>query len=153
MQKKYPNLSRTGRKPGALGRTPRLVREAISRFVEVNMDGAQALYDRVARKNPSLALEILARFSELVLPKNVSLDAEVKAIPPPTLGISFEDGGPGRVRRVPYVIEVNPHDIDPALATVTVDQPAPGEVTATVEPTVSNTTHEPSVWERLRGTQ
>lgn len=100
MNNRFKGLTRAGmgRKPGATNKITRSVKACVAEFVEHNMDGAQALYDRVAKKNPAMALELLARFAEFVLPKNAYITAEVGPPPkPPSLGftISFENGGPG----------------------------------------------------------
>jgi hypothetical protein len=64
-----PPAAGKGRKKGVPNRTSGALREVVTLFVEHNADGAQALYDRVAAKNPAKALELLARFCEFVLPK------------------------------------------------------------------------------------
>jgi hypothetical protein len=67
-RKKPPNAGK-GRKRGVPNMTTRTVREIFTLFVERNAEGAQGLYDRIAKKNPVAALSLLAKISEFVLPK------------------------------------------------------------------------------------
>lgn len=67
--KRKPPAAGIGRKKGVPNKTTKTVREMYTAFVEHNAEKAQALFDRVARKNPAKALEILAKLSEFVLPK------------------------------------------------------------------------------------
>jgi hypothetical protein len=63
-----PNAGK-GRKPGVPNRVSVDMKALMVHFIEHNLDGAQALYDRVAKKNPGRALGLLARFAGLVLPR------------------------------------------------------------------------------------
>jgi hypothetical protein len=58
-----------GRKRGVPNRTTRTMREILTAFVEHNAEGAQALYDKVAKHNPAKALDIFVKMAEFVLPK------------------------------------------------------------------------------------
>jgi hypothetical protein len=64
-----PPAAGRGKKKGTLNRTTKTVREIFTLFVEHNAEGAQALYDRVAHRNPAAALSLLAKVAEFVLPK------------------------------------------------------------------------------------
>jgi hypothetical protein len=63
-----PNAGK-GRKLGVPNRVSVDMKALMVSFIEHNLDGAQALYDRVAKKNPARALGLLARFAGLVLPR------------------------------------------------------------------------------------
>lgn len=65
---RVPNAPR-GRKLGSANRVTRDMRLIITAFVENNIEGAQTLYDKVAKKNPAKALDILVKMAEFVLPK------------------------------------------------------------------------------------
>jgi hypothetical protein len=82
MADKTKNLTRAGmgRKKGVPNRTPAALREVVAQFVENNAAGAQALYNRVASKNPAKALELLARFAEFVLPKQREITGTLASI-------------------------------------------------------------------------
>jgi hypothetical protein len=67
--KQTPPAAGRGRKRGVPNKTTRTVREIFTLFVEHNAESAQQLYERVAKRNPAKALEILARMSEFVLPR------------------------------------------------------------------------------------
>ncbi len=69
-KRKPPNAGK-GRVKGNPNKLTRSVREVLATFVEHNAAGAQALYDRVAKKDPKGALEIFAKMAEFVLPKLV----------------------------------------------------------------------------------
>jgi Cdc6-like AAA superfamily ATPase len=58
-----------GRPKGTPNKSTAAVREVFSQLVEANAEKAQALFDRVADKDPAKALELLARLSEFVVPK------------------------------------------------------------------------------------
>jgi hypothetical protein len=76
---KPPNAGKRGRKPGTPNRVTRTTRELFSAFVDHNAEKAQALFDRVARKNPAMALRLLASFAEFSLPRlqRTELDATI----------------------------------------------------------------------------
>jgi hypothetical protein len=57
------------RKKGSVNRVTREMRSIIKEFVENNVEGAQALYDKVAKTNPAKALDILVKMAEFVVPK------------------------------------------------------------------------------------
>jgi hypothetical protein len=67
--KKPPNAGKRGRLPGTPNRVTGTTRELFAAFVDHNAGQVQALFDRVARKNPKAALEVLSRFAEFVLPR------------------------------------------------------------------------------------
>jgi hypothetical protein len=73
-----PNAGK-GRKKGVPNRhrLPLSTREALVAFVNRNANNAQALYDRVQKRQPAVALALLAKIAEFVEPK--LLRAEVKA--------------------------------------------------------------------------
>ena len=68
-------MSRDGRKTGGGSRkgipnkATADVRNVFSAFVEANAEKAQALFDRVAVRDPAKALDLLARLAEFVVPK------------------------------------------------------------------------------------
>jgi hypothetical protein len=68
-KRKRPPAAGMGRRRGVLNRTTVDVRKVLTLFVEHNATKAQALFDRVARKNPAKALELFARLAEFVLPR------------------------------------------------------------------------------------
>jgi hypothetical protein len=76
---KPPNAGKRGRKPGTPNKVTRTTRELFSAFVDHNAEKAQALFDRVARKNPAMALRLLASFAEFSLPRlqRTELDATI----------------------------------------------------------------------------
>jgi hypothetical protein len=107
MNQRFKGLTRAGmgRPVGATNKIQRAVKECVAEFVEHNMEGAQALYDKLAKKNPEAALALLAKFAEFVLPRNAHITAEVGRPPkPPSLGfvISFENGGPGLPAKINF---------------------------------------------------
>jgi hypothetical protein len=79
MANRKPPRAGMGRRKGVPNKTTGSVREMFAAFVEGNASRVQILFDRVARKNPAKALEILTRFSEFVMPKlqRTELDAHV----------------------------------------------------------------------------
>lgn len=68
MRKKPPAAGK-GRTRGVPNRVTIDVRQVLTLFIEHNSTKAQALFDRVARKNPAKALELFARLCEFVLPR------------------------------------------------------------------------------------
>jgi len=58
-----------GRKKGAVNRTTKSAREQFTKLVEMNLDNATEWLQRVARKDPARAFDLLLRASEFVLPK------------------------------------------------------------------------------------
>ena len=68
-----PNAGK-GRPRGSPNRATRDVRTVFSAFVEANAEKAQALFDRVASRDPAKALELLARLAEFVIPKLARTD-------------------------------------------------------------------------------
>jgi hypothetical protein len=92
--KRPPNAGRRGRKPG----TPNVVtagtREMFKAFVEGNSGKVQGLFDRVARKNPAKALEILTRFSEFVLPRLHRTELSATITPEPLAAVDFRSLDP-----------------------------------------------------------
>jgi hypothetical protein len=77
-----PNAGR-GRKKGTVNKVTRSTRELFSAFVDHNAEKAQALFDRVARKNPARALQLLSSFAEFSLPRlqRTEMDATLRAAP------------------------------------------------------------------------
>ena len=93
-----PPAAGRGRKRGVPNKTTGAAREVFTQFVERNAEKAQTLFDRIARKNPAKALELLTKLAEFVVPKlqRTEVKASVKMPQPPQFGISFVDGGPGQ---------------------------------------------------------
>jgi hypothetical protein len=87
-----PNAGR-GRKKGSVNVVTRTTREMFSAFVDHNAEKAQALFDRVARKNPARALQLLGSFAEFTLPRLQRTDMNVSTKPTATLP-SFVDMDP-----------------------------------------------------------
>lgn len=91
-----PNAGK-GRGRGSLNKSTRIIKVAVAQFVANNMVAAQQLFDRLAERDPEAALALLAKFTEFVLPRNAHLTAEIEPRPkPPSFGIRFDNGGPGR---------------------------------------------------------
>jgi hypothetical protein len=68
-----PNAGK-GRPRGTPNKATRDVRTFFSAFVEANAEKAQALFDRVAARDPAKALELLARLAEFVIPRLARTD-------------------------------------------------------------------------------
>ena len=83
-KRKKPPAAGMGRRRGVLNRTTIDVRKVLTLFIEHNSTKAQALFDRVARKNPAKALELFARLAEFVLPR---LSRAEVTLPPAMLPI------------------------------------------------------------------
>jgi hypothetical protein len=81
MANRKPPRAGMGRRKGVPNKATGDVRKMFAAFVEGNASRVQILFDRVARKNPAKALEILTRFSEFVMPKlqRAEIDAHVTA--------------------------------------------------------------------------
>jgi hypothetical protein len=90
-QIRKPPAAGMGRKKGVPNKTTRTVREMMAALVENNLAGAQALYDKVSKKNPVKALEILARFAEFVLPKLNRTELQLPTTPISSAPITPED--------------------------------------------------------------
>jgi hypothetical protein len=67
--KKKPPAAGKGRVKGKPNKVTGSVREMFAAFVEGNVPKVQGLFDRVAKKNPIKALEIMVRFAEFVVPR------------------------------------------------------------------------------------
>ena len=93
---KPPNAGK-GRKRGVPNKTTAAAREMFTKFLEANSDRVQGLFDRLAKRDPRGALEVLTKFAEFAVPKLSR--AEIKADPPmrepPIRFCIFPDGGPG----------------------------------------------------------
>jgi hypothetical protein len=83
MSNRKPPAAGRGRVRGVPNRTTATVREVLTRFVEHNAAGAQALYDRVSKRNPGKALEIFARVAEFVLPRLQRTELRLPSAPLP----------------------------------------------------------------------
>ncbi len=87
-----------GRRKGVPNKTTAAAREMFTQFLEANADRVQGLFDRLAKRDPRGALEVLAKFAEYAIPKLGR--TEIKSDPPTcTPGITyciFPDGGPGQ---------------------------------------------------------
>jgi hypothetical protein len=68
-QRKKPPAAGMGRRRGVRNRSSGTVREIFAAFVQHNAQQAQELFDRVAKKNPAMALSLLAKLAEFVLPR------------------------------------------------------------------------------------
>lgn len=64
----------SGRKPGARNKTTTEVKEFYTEFVKKNEGKMQGWLDRIAKKNPAKAFELLLRASEFVYPKKRTID-------------------------------------------------------------------------------
>src|ERR1700722_15635331 len=69
VQRKKPPAAGMGRRRGVRNRSSGSVREIFASFVQNNAAQAQELFDRVAKKNPAMALSLLAKLAEFVLPR------------------------------------------------------------------------------------
>lgn len=58
-----------GSRKGIPNRATADARSVFSALLENNADQAQALFDRVAKKNPGKALDVLAKLAEFCIPK------------------------------------------------------------------------------------
>lgn len=77
-----PPAAGKGRRKGVPNKATSTVREIFVHFVEHNAADAQVLYDKVAKKNPAKALEILAKVAEFVLPKLTRSEVKVTDVTP-----------------------------------------------------------------------
>src|SRR5215469_16223628 len=66
--KKPPNAGK-GRKPGVPNKTTNAARTAISTFIDGKAAEVEALWVRVASRDPAKAVELYAKLAEFVLPK------------------------------------------------------------------------------------
>ena len=57
------------RQKGTPNKATVAVRDVFTAFVEANAEKAQALFDRVAARDPAKALDLLARIAEFGVPK------------------------------------------------------------------------------------
>ena len=69
MRNTAPPAAGKGRPKGSPNKATAVVREIFARFVECNAAKIQDLFDRVAKKDPAKALDLLARIYEFVVPK------------------------------------------------------------------------------------
>jgi hypothetical protein len=94
-----PPAAGRGRKRGTPNKTTSAARKMFTDFLEANVDRVQDLFDRVAKKEPARALELLTKVAEFVIPKlqrtELKGEFDVDMPEPPTFGISFANGGPG----------------------------------------------------------
>jgi hypothetical protein len=58
-----------GRKPGSKNVVTSSMREMVLDFVAHNISGAQELYDRLAKRDPGKALQVLTNLCDFVLPR------------------------------------------------------------------------------------
>ncbi len=109
MSKRKPPNAGKGRVKGVPNRITRDLRKTIKELVETNMPLAQESLDIVRALDPARYVELILKFAEFTVPKlnRTELAAEVKPVKPPSLGISFDDGGPGRTRTAEYSVEVD----------------------------------------------
>ena len=74
-----------GRQKGTPNKATAAVRDAFTAFLEANAEKVQALFDRVAARDPAKALDLLARLAEFVIPKlartDITGDAAYKTVP------------------------------------------------------------------------
>lgn len=125
-----PPAAGKGKKKGTLNRTTKTVREIFTLFVEHNAEGAQVLYDRVARKNPGAALALLAKVAEFVLPKLHR--AEVQIAPDALPAVSGDPIRDARSAAAAYLLVIGQPmaDLDaltfepPTVAPPPVEEPA-----------------------------
>ena len=76
-----PGERRGGRQKGTPNKVTAGARALIVEFMDNNMDNAQELFDRLSKKNPGKALDILQRMAEYVAPK---LGRTEHTVPPGT---------------------------------------------------------------------
>lgn len=80
-KKRFVPSNPNGRPKGSTNRVGRTLREMIAALVENNMSGAQALYDKVAKRNPAQALSLLNKFAEFCLPKLTRTELQLPSAP------------------------------------------------------------------------
>ena len=66
---KHAGRAGCGRPKGSPNKITAVSRELVQAFLNKNMPKAQALFDRIARKQPGLALRLLIDMSEFCVPK------------------------------------------------------------------------------------
>lgn len=156
LQKRKPPNAGKGRRRGVPNKTTGTVREIYTLFVEHNAVKAQKLFDRVARKNPAKALEILARLSEFVLPKLNRSEGGT-----PLVAITMNPGQPitnAADAAAIYAQILGRPDID--LSGITFAAPAPSTVVADVprnaaplpervDKRIAPIEKDSTIWERL----
>jgi hypothetical protein len=71
----------TGRKRGTKNVVNQSMREIVHDFVLKNVSSAQVLYDRVAKKEPAKALQILTNLCDFVLPRLARTEMTVAGDP------------------------------------------------------------------------
>jgi hypothetical protein len=100
-----PPAAGKGRKRGVPNKVTGVARELFAQFLDANAPKVQRLFDRVARKDPAKALELLTRFAEYAIPKLARTEVKndgLSLLPmPPGTQINFPDGGPGCDYRLP----------------------------------------------------
>jgi hypothetical protein len=100
-----PPAAGRGRKRGTPNKATGAARKMFADFLEANVDRVQDLFDRVAKKEPARALELLTKVAEFVIPKlqrtELKGEFDVDMPEPPTFGISWANGGPGQPAREP----------------------------------------------------
>jgi hypothetical protein len=79
-----PPAAGKGRVKGKPNKVTGTVREMFAAFVESNAPKVQVMFDRVAKKDPAKALEILTRFAEFVLPRLQRTELRLPSTPVPT---------------------------------------------------------------------
>lgn len=103
-----PPAAGRGRKRGVPNKTTVVAREAFVAFLDGNSERIGVLFNRVARRNPAKAIELIIKIAEFVIPKLARTEvvgdgsapsAAAIAMSPLVLAIgnmmSFPDGGPG----------------------------------------------------------
>ena len=105
-----PNAGK-GRRKGTPNKTTAAAREIFTKFLEANSDRVQGLFDRLAKRDPRGALEIIVKISEFVVPRLAR--TELKADPPnraPEVRLCiFPDGGPGQANNPPRTHVIDDH--------------------------------------------
>ena len=105
-----PNAGK-GRRKGTPNKTTAVAREMFTKFLEANSDRVQGLFDRLAKRDPRGALEVLAKFAEFAVPRLARTELKTdqpKTERPISLCI-FPDGGPGQANNPPRTHVIDDH--------------------------------------------
>jgi hypothetical protein len=70
-----------GRRKGTPNKTTRAARDVFAELLDANRGKVQALFDRIAERQPAKALELYVKVAEFVMPKVMRVEATVERAP------------------------------------------------------------------------